>query len=248
LDLRSHHAVVEHTSGRAEWLPLTPNRAVGEVTRDVLAAVRRVAGSVDIDPRPQEVPWHVPLDEDRDHATYDPDAVGDYFAAATRAAQVLADFRAPFRGRCTPVACWWGAFDVAVSVFSGASADPPSDDFISRNSADAKTVAVGWWPGDARYPRAAFYGYAFPAIEGLATARVTPDAARWDDDLTEFILDWDDVRAQPDPHAEALAFARSVFRAASALGDWGELLTGSMTGTTPPLRPRRPVPPQPTQG
>src|SRR6266480_5609032 len=50
LDLRVHEAVVEHSGGFAERIPLTPDRAVGDVTRDVLAAVRAVAGDVRIDP------------------------------------------------------------------------------------------------------------------------------------------------------------------------------------------------------
>ena len=44
LDLRSHEAVVEHSGGRVERIALTPDRAVGEVTRDVLAAVRGIGG------------------------------------------------------------------------------------------------------------------------------------------------------------------------------------------------------------
>src|SRR5829696_5436488 len=40
LDLRSHEAVVEHSDGRTERVPLTPDRPVGDVTRDVLGAVR----------------------------------------------------------------------------------------------------------------------------------------------------------------------------------------------------------------
>ena len=44
-----------------------------------------------------------------------------YFAAATRAALVLAALRAPYRGRSTPVNAWWGSFDLAVSLFSGAA-------------------------------------------------------------------------------------------------------------------------------
>src|SRR5689334_25417788 len=43
LDLRVHEAIVEHSGGRAERIALTPDRAVGEVTGDVLAAVRAVA-------------------------------------------------------------------------------------------------------------------------------------------------------------------------------------------------------------
>src|SRR5437764_84851 len=124
------------------------------------AGVAKVAGPVPISTRPQEVPWDVPLDEDYQHARYDTAAVSDYFAAATQAALALAEFRAPYRGRSTPVNAWWGSFDLAVFLFSGAPADPPSDSFLMRNSADAQLVDVGWWPGDARYPKAAFFAYA----------------------------------------------------------------------------------------
>src|SRR5215468_8132088 len=85
LDLRTHQAVVEHSGGAVEWVALTPNRAVANVTSDVLAAVAAVGGAVQINPVPQEVPWTVPLDQDYEHASYDPDRVGDYFAAATQA-------------------------------------------------------------------------------------------------------------------------------------------------------------------
>jgi hypothetical protein len=130
LDLHLHEAVVEHSGGRVERIALTPDRAVGEVTREVLAAVRAVGGDVTIDPTPQEVPWDTPLDADEVHAHYDPGEVADYFAAATQAALVLAEFRASYRGRKTPVNAWWGSFDLAVSLFSGLPAVPPSDEFI----------------------------------------------------------------------------------------------------------------------
>ena len=39
LDLRNHDALVEHSGGGMQRIPLTPNRPVGEVTRAVLAAV-----------------------------------------------------------------------------------------------------------------------------------------------------------------------------------------------------------------
>ena len=94
------------------------------MTREVLAAVGRLGGPVEIDPTPQEVAWTVPLDEDHEHATYDRGQVADYFAAATQAALVLAAYRAPYRGRSTPVNAWWGSFDLAVSLFSGAARRP----------------------------------------------------------------------------------------------------------------------------
>ena len=235
LDLRAHEAVVEHSAGLAERIPLTPDRAVGEVTRDVLTAVRAVAGEVRIDPAPQEVAWSVPLDADTEHASYDPAQVGDYFAAATRAAAVLAAFRAPYRGRSTPVHAWWGSFDLAVSLFSGQPADPPSGDFIMRNAMDAQEVAVGWWPGDPRYPRAAFYAYTHPVVEDFPGKTMPPPAARWDGTLGEYVLDWDDVRTAADPHAVALEFARSVFRHACAVCGWDPALASSADSIPPPL-------------
>src|SRR5712671_1451613 len=48
LDLRTHQAMVEHSDGRSERVPLTPNRPVREVTGDVLAVVRGLAGPVEI--------------------------------------------------------------------------------------------------------------------------------------------------------------------------------------------------------
>jgi hypothetical protein len=236
LDLRTHEAVVEHSSGRETRIALTPNRSVAEVTRDVLEAVRRLAGSVEINPTPQEVPWDVLLDEDHEHATYDRDQVAVYFEAATRAALVLAAFRAPFRGRSTPVNAWWGTFDLAVSLFSGRPADPPSDDFIMRNGGDAQQVGIGWWPGDPNRERAAFFAIAYPAPDAFAYANLSPAAARWDGQLGEYVLDWEDVRKNPDPAALALEFARSAFSHACAVCEWDPVLAATAEGVPSPIR------------
>jgi hypothetical protein len=235
LDLHEHEAAVEHSDGRRLRIPLMPDRPVRDVTADVLAAARKLGGDFEINPTPQEVPWSVKLDEDVEHATYDPDQVAAYFATATRAALVLAEFRAPYRGRSTPVNAWWGSFDLAVSLYSGAGADPPSDDFIMRNAMDAEEVAVGWWPGDARYGTAAFYAYAHPAPPGFAGAPVSPAIARWDETLGEYLVDWDDLRSSPDPHAAALEFARSVFQHACSVCQWDPALPASAEGRPPPV-------------
>jgi len=236
LDLRAHEAVAEHSAGGSRRIPLTPDRPVGEVTRELLGALGDLAGPVVINPSPQEVAWTVPLDEDREHARYDAAAVEDYFVAATAAALVLAEYRAPYRGRATPVNAWWGSFDLAVSLFSGLPAEPPAEDFIMRNAMDAQEVAVGWWPGDGRYGRAAFYAYAHPAPEGLSAGVLTPAAARWDQDLGEFVLDWDEVCAAPDPHGLALAFLRSAFKHACLVCAWDPALAASAEGAPPPIR------------
>jgi hypothetical protein len=231
LDLHAHEALAEHSDGRVRRVPLGPDRRVGDVTREILVAAGGLGGAVEIDPTPQEVPWTVPLDEDDEHRTYDAAQVEAYFARATQAALALAEFRAPYRGRSTPVNAWWGSFDLAVNLFSGKGADPPSDDFIMRNAMDAQEVAVGWWPGDQRYGQAAFYAYAHPAVDGFADATLEPAAARWDGSLGEFVLDDADVRSR----ADAVAFARSAFQHACRVCDWDPALPASAAGQPPPV-------------
>ena len=236
LDLRTHEASVEHSDGRETRIALTPNRAVAEVTREVLEAVGRLGGAVEINPTPQEVPWTTPLDEDDQHATYDADQVATYFTAATQAALVLAEVRAPFRGRVTPVNAWWGTFDLAVNFFSGRPADPPSDDFIMRNGGDAEQVSIGWWPGDPNHAQAAFFAFAYPPPDGFGGADLSPAAGRWDAKLGEYVLDWDDIRESPDPHAAAVEFGRSAIRHACAVCDWDPALAATAQGVPPPIR------------
>ena len=103
-----------------------------------------------------------------------------------------------------------------------------------RNAMDAQEVAVGWWPGDARYERAAFYAYAHPAPDGFARRALEPPAARWDGELGEYLLDWDDVCTSPDPHGTALAFARSAFRHACTVCEWDPALGGHAPTASPP--------------
>jgi hypothetical protein len=192
--------VVQSSDGATRGISLTPDRSVGAVTRDVLAAVGALAGPVEIKVAPSEVPWTVPLDEDEEHHTYEPAQVATYLAAATRAATALAAIRARYPGRKTPVNAWWGSFDLAVSLF-----------------ADQQETAVGWWPGDHRYPKAAFYAYVRPAQQGFAEAPLAP--ARWDATLGEFLLDWDDVVAGTDPQRVALDFLVGATRHAHGASD-----------------------------
>lgn len=234
LDLRTHGAFVEHSDGREARVALTPDRSVGAVARELLGAFESLGGPAPIDAAPQEVWWDTPLDQDEQHTTYDTDAVSRYFHAATLAALVLDGFRAPYRGRSTPVNAWWGSFDLAVSLFSGESADPPSAGFIMRNSMDVQEVAVGWWPGDPNHGKAAFYAYAHPAPDGFAGASLG-SAGRWDDALGEYLLDWDEVRTRPDPRGAAVHFARAVFRHACAVCEWDPALSASADSIPPPV-------------
>jgi len=203
LDLHTLQMRAEHSDGRTIAVPIAPDRPVGSVTREFLAALSHLAGPVPISMLPQEVPWSVALDEDEEHHSCDPASVERYMSAASAAALVLAEFRAPHEGRSTPVSAWWGHFDFSVSLFA-----------TTGGGAEVE-VAVGWWPGDEKHDDSAFYAYVSPASETFGLARLQPAAARWDAGLGEALLDWEDVRSDADPHASALSFARSAYSAAT---------------------------------
>jgi len=76
------------------------------------------------------------------------------------------------------------------------------------------------------------------ALRRMKLRRLVPmldEVHRWDRELGEYILDWDDIRAAADPHGYALEFARSAFRHACLVCGWDQALAASAEGTPPPV-------------
>ncbi len=95
---------------------------------------------------------------------------------------------------------------------------------------------IGWWPGNAQYRRAAFYGFALPAPGDFAKGELAPPSAHWEPTLGEYILDWHDVIASPDPYLAAFQFGRSVIAYACTVCDWDTDLANSAEGIPPPVQ------------
>ena len=64
---------------------------------------------------------------------------------------------------------------------------------------------------------------------------LTPAMGGWNEELGEFILEWDDVISSADPHAAALEFARAVVAHACLVCDWDQSLAASAQGVPPPV-------------
>jgi hypothetical protein len=56
--------------------------------------------------------------------------------------------------------------------------------------------------------------------DGFADRPVSPDAARWDAGLGEFVLPYAAVRTSADPEGTLLAFLQSTYAAAAETGGW----------------------------
>ena len=169
---------------------------------------------------PVEIPNPIPFDEDRVHRSYDRERVEAFWKILLSVNAVFEQFRAKFIGKVSPVHFFWGSFDLAVSRFSGRRApERVGADAMTREAYSHEVSSVGFWPG-AGIAGPAFYSYAAPAPKGFSEAKVQPVAARYDAQLGEFLLMYDDVRTANASSAELMAFCESTYVAAAGLGEW----------------------------
>src|SRR5215207_2915377 len=235
-DLTSHELQLLTTLGERRRMSLEP-RSVADFTAEFRSHLRELDVDVPIHPVPVEVAEAVPFDEDTEHASYDPDAVHRFWTSLVSAQRVLSVFRGEFRGKASPVHFFWGAFDLAVTRFSGRGAPqhpggvPHCPDWVMREAYSEEVSSCGYWPGGS--PEGSFYAYAYPEPRGYREHGVEPAATRFDEALGEFVLPYADVRTAADPDGELLRFLRSTHGAAAATGSWPEPASHAVRASLP---------------
>jgi uncharacterized protein DUF5996 len=219
-DFIRHQLVLETSDGLVKTLPLAP-RSVADFYQEFMAMLRSARIEVKFWEVPVEIPDPIPFDQDRVHASYDPERVEKFWRILLSVDAVFSQFRSGFCGKCSPVHFFWGSFDLAVTRFSGRRApEKPGADAITREAYSHEVSSVGFWPGSGSITGPAFYSYAAPEPQGFREARVRPETARYDAQLSEFILMYDDLRATEAPSAALLAFCESTYEAGARLGNW----------------------------
>jgi hypothetical protein len=223
-DFYAHRLVVTTSAGDASTLALIP-RSVAEFYRDYCKILADLGIRVNVTRVACELPTRLRLDQDEEHQSYVPEHAHRFWQILLHTDTVLKQFRQRFYAKVSPVHFFWGSFDMAFTIFSGRPAPVKADaDPITREAYSHEVISVGFWPGDARYPAPAFYGYAAPAPAGLSEASVHPAIAGYDTTLGEFIMPYEAVRTLSNPAAAVLKFAESVYAAASQLGAWDPAL------------------------
>jgi hypothetical protein len=220
VDLLHHDVVIRTADGETERVVLRA-RPVAEFWDDFNRALTTLGIEVTLSPEAQEVPDPIPFPDDTTHASYDPDAATRFWRALAVMDPVFAEYRAAYFGKVSRVQFFWGSADLNVTRFSGQPCEPPRDaGFLDRHQYDHEQMSAGWWPGNASYPRPAFYAYAYPKPDGIETADLGVDGAAWNADLGEFILDYDVVRASPSPEAHLRRFLDAAYQACATRGNW----------------------------
>jgi hypothetical protein len=225
-DFIDHALEVASSSGARRVVPLEP-MSVAEFYEQTMAALAEVGSPVAIWPVPVEMPERTPFPENRHNASYDAAAVERFWRALLQADRLLKQFRAGFTGKASPVAFYWGSFDLAVSFFSGRAAPPHPGApnvarYVMREAYSGEQSSLGWWPGSGSMTEPAFYAYAYPEPAGYREASVAPEAAYYSQELGEFLLPYEAARTAADPDAAVLAFVESAHAAAVRLQEWDE--------------------------
>ena len=224
-DLVDHRLSIETSTGERRELPLE-SRAVADFYRDVLAALASLGIHVRIWPRPVEIEVSIPFEEDTQHAAYDPEHAARFFRVLAQADRVMKRARSGFTGKCSPVHFFWGAFDLALTRFSGRRAPkhpggfPNVADWVMHEAYSHECASCGFWPGGGAVKEPVFYAYAYPEPHGFAEFPIRPDGAYYSADMREFVLPYERVRRAADPDRMLLEFFESTYEAAAELGGW----------------------------
>jgi Family of unknown function (DUF5996) len=219
-DFIAHQLLLETSEGRVVTVALQP-QSVAQFYQKFMAALADLGVAVKIWTTPCEIADPIPFEQDHTHASYDPDAVHKFWRILVWTDQVFKEFRAGFIGKASPVHFFWGAFDLAVSRFSGRRApERPGADSVTKEGYSHEVSSAGFWPGGGEITAPAFYSYAAPEPPGFAERKVRPQAAFYHPQLKEFLLMYDDVRTAADPKATLLEFLQSTYDAGADLGSW----------------------------
>ena len=225
LDFISHLLSIRASDGTERKLGLRA-QAVADFHAELFATLEAMGLSVVIRGTPNEIENAIPFAEDRQHASYDPVYANRFWRVIAQSDRVLRKFRSGFIGKASPVHFFWGAFDLAVTRFSGRKAPlhpagvPNVPDWVMREAYSHEVSSAGFWPGGGPHPFPLFYSYAYPEPPGFNSVSVKPRAAFYSDALREFVLPYDAVRESPTPDSTLMEFLESTYAAAADLGKW----------------------------
>ncbi len=217
-DFQRHQLSISTSQGGLVARPLQAE-TVAAFYAALFESLRSLGIAVEINKKPQEVANPVPFDQDFDKGSYDAPYVERFWRILISSAKVMERFRSRYTGKCSPVHFFWGSFDLACTRFSGRPA-PARPGAISGPAYSEEVCSAGFWPGGSGVDGPAYYSYTIPKPAGLEAAPIRPAAARWNPQLGEFLLPYEDVRQAEAPEQALYEFLESTYDAGASLGQW----------------------------
>ncbi len=217
--------IITASSGKIEKMSLQPTSVASFYTE-----LFERLDSMDIDAviyaSPNEIEPAIPFKEDEQHHSYDHEQMKMLWKAFVLVNNIFVKFRAGFIGKCSPVHLFWGAFDLAVTRFSGRTApkypggipNMPLD--VMQEAYSHEVSSCGFWMGNEQFSQPVFYSYCYPVPADFGEQQVAPKEAFFNKEMGEFMLTYDAVRGSPDPEKMLLQFLQSTYEAAAKTGSW----------------------------
>lgn len=224
-DFSRHQLIIRSSFHREATIELRP-RTVADFYAEVMKTLEDLKIKINIYGRPNEVAESIPFAKNTTDKSYDAQAVTNFWQASVSIHNVMLQFRSGFIGKCSPVHFFWGAFDMAVTRFSGRTAPlhqgemPNMPARVMQEAYSQELSSCGFWPGNDMFPRAAFYAYSYPGQEAFKAQNILPKQAYWSPELGEFLLSYDDVRNAEDPKQTLMNFFETTYRAAARTANW----------------------------
>lgn len=223
-DFISHSLLIITADNPTKTIALRP-RSVAEFYQEVMAALKSVGIPITIWTTPVEVPDQTPFEQDKKHASYDPEYVQRFWRILAQTSRVFYEFRSRFIGKVSPVHFFWGAFDLAVTRFSGRKAPshpgvPYCAPFVMVEAYSHEVSSCGFWPGGGPVNEPIFYSYSYPEPPGFNEYPIQPKEAFYHTGMKEFLLSYNVVRTANSPDEVLLAFLQSTYEAAATCANW----------------------------
>jgi len=227
-DFLEHQLIIRTCDPAIKTIPLAP-RSVADFYSEFMSALHALNINVEIWKMPVEVANPIAFDQDRVHASYDPEYARRFWRTLVSVDEVFKVFRSRFIGKSSPVHFFWGSFDLAVTRFSGRLAPQRNDADpvlrkIMQEAYSHEVISAGWWPGGGDVKDAAFYCYAAPEPSGFGQQKVRPEAAFYNTQVGEFVLMHPAVVQSSSPTGTILDFLQSTYEAGATLGKWDRAL------------------------
>src|ERR1700677_1846501 len=191
-----HHKLSIRTSRDKERAMALAPRSVADFYEEFVECLASLGIHIKIWKMPVEIPNPIAFDQDTQHASYDPEYANRLWRILVVVDETFKEFRSGFIGKDSPVHFFWGSFDLAVTRFSGRRAPAREGaDLVTREAYSHEVISAGFWPGNGGFGAAAFYCYAAPVPADLDKEAIRTRAGYFDPKLGEFLLKYDDVRA-----------------------------------------------------
>ena len=226
-DFIDHQIQITTDRGDFRSLELKP-RSVSDFYKETMEILYSLGIEVHLWTTPVELQERIPFEQDSTHSSYDPEYAQRHWRVLVQVDRVLKEFRSRYLGKVSPVHFFWGAFDLAVTRFSGRRApDHPGVPNVARSvmleAYSHEVSSCGFWPGPG-LGEPAFYAYAYPEPAGFSEIPVQPQEAYYNKDWGEFILPYEAVGTAASPDGMLLAFLQSTYEGAANLGKWDRAL------------------------